>query len=103
MKQLQKHVHWIITDKTIPASLGSQNHHLLEHLLCDLQNCENKDEMLTKAKEIFKKVQYFLSRRDIQVEAMSMQEMLEVIGVDLDHYTKALQMSMRGTNTDTKA
>ena len=53
--------------------------------------------MLTEAKEIFKKVQYFLSRRDIQVEAMSMQEMLEVIGVDLDHYTKALQMSMKGT------
>ena len=53
--------------------------------------------MLTEAKEIFKKVQYFLSRRDIQVEAMSMQEMLEVLGVDLDHYTKALQMSMKGT------
>ena len=53
--------------------------------------------MLTKAKEIFKKVQYFLSRRDIQVEAMSRQEMLEVFGVDLDHYTKALQMSMKGT------
>ena len=49
--------------------------------------------MLTEGKEIFKKVQYFLSRRDIQVEAMSMQEMLEVIGVDLDHYTNALQMS----------
>ena len=53
--------------------------------------------MLTEAKEIFNKVQYFLSRRDIQVEAMSMQEMLEVIGVDLDHYMKALQMSMKGT------
>ena len=47
--------------------------------------------------KIFKKVQYFLSRKEIQVEAMSMQEMLEVIGVDLDHYTKALQMSMKGT------
>ena len=52
--------------------------------------------MLTKAKEI-KKVQYFLSRRDIQVEAMSMQEMLEIIGVDLDCYTNALQMSMKRT------
>ena len=28
---------------------------------------------------------------------MSMQEMLELIGVDLDSYTKALQMSMKGT------
>ena len=28
---------------------------------------------------------------------MSMQEMLELIGVDLDCYTKALQMSMKGT------
>ena len=53
--------------------------------------------MLTEAKEVFKKVQYFLSRRDIQVEAMSMQEMLEVIGVDLHHYTKALQMLIKGT------
>ena len=53
--------------------------------------------MLTKAKETFKKVQYFLSRRDIQVGAMSMQEMLEVIGLDLDHYRKALQMLMKGT------
>ena len=28
---------------------------------------------------------------------MSMQEMLEIIGVELDCYTKALQMSMKGT------
>ena len=53
--------------------------------------------MLTEAKEILKKVQYFLSRRDIQVDIMSMQEMLEIIGVDLDCYTKALQMLMKGT------
>ena len=52
--------------------------------------------MLTEGKEILKKVQYFLSRRDIQVDTMSMQEMLEVIGVDLDFYTKALQMLMKG-------
>ena len=32
-----------------------------------------------------------------------MQEMLEVLGVDLDHYTKALQMSMKGDYADTKA
>ena len=53
--------------------------------------------MLTEAKEILKKVQYFLSRRDVQVDTMSMQEMLELIGIDLDCYTRALQMSMKGT------
>ena len=44
-----------------------------------------------------KKVQYFLSRRDIQVDTLSMEEILQVIGVDLDSCTKALQMSMKGT------
>ena len=53
--------------------------------------------MLTEAKEILKKVQYFLSRREIQVDTLSMEEMLQVIGVELDSYTKALQMSMKGT------
>ena len=47
--------------------------------------------------EILKKVQYFLSRRDIQVDTFSMKEMLQFIGVELDSYTKALQMSMEGT------
>ena len=53
--------------------------------------------MLTEAKEILKKVQYFLSRRDIQIDTLSMEEMLQLIGVELDSYTKALQMSMKGT------
>ena len=58
---------------------------------------ENKDETIIEAKEIFKKVQYFLCRRDIKIDAMSMEEMLEIIGVDLDVYINALQMSMKGT------
>ena len=53
--------------------------------------------MLTEAKEILKKVHYFLSRRDIQVDTLSMEEMLQFIGIELDSYTKALQMSMKGT------
>ena len=43
------------------------------------------------------KVQYFLSRRDIEIENRSMVKMLEIIGVDLDDYINALQISMKGT------
>ena len=42
MKQLQNMCIQIIVNKTVPASLGSQNHHLLEHLLCDLQIVKTK-------------------------------------------------------------
>ena len=44
-----------------------------------------------------RKVQYFLSRRDIAIEHMSIEEMLEIISVDVNDYINALQISTKGT------
>ena len=97
MKQLQKHVHSDYCQQNYSCQFGFPKPPSTRTLIAQPPNCKNKDEVLTEAKEILKKAQYFLSRRDIQVDTMSMEEMLQLIGVELDSYTKALQMSMKGT------
>ena len=97
MKQLQKHVHSDYCWWNYSCWFGFPKPPSTRTLIAWHSNCENKHELLTEAKEILKKVQYFLSRRDIQVDTLSMEEMLQFIGVELDSYTKALQMSMKGT------
>ena len=97
MKHLQKHVHSDYCRRNNSCRFGFPKPPSKETLISRPPNGENKDQIIKEAKDILTKVQYFLSRRDIEIENMSMEKMLEIIGVDIDDYINALQISMKGT------
>ena len=97
MKHLQKHVHSDYCRQNNCCQFGFPKPPSNQTLIARPPNGENKDEIISQAKDILKRVQYFLSRRDIEIENMSMEQMLQDIGIELDVYMNAIQMSTKGT------
>ena len=55
---------------------------------------ENKKEIISNAKCILQKVQYFISNNDI-TEATSLETVLQNVNVNLNEYTEALKFLRR--------
>ena len=90
MKHLQKHVHSDYCRWNNSCQFHFPKPPSNETLISWPPNVESKNQIIKEAKDILTKVQYFLSRRDIEIQNMSMVKILEIIGVDLDDYINAL-------------
>ena len=98
IESLQKHSHSDYCCRNKTCRFGFPKPPALQTLISRAPTSDDKKNIIQNARNILHKVQQSLSSTDIDIQNMTIDSMLQGIGVDINVYNNALQVSKRGTN-----
>ena len=93
MESLQKHSHSDYCCHNKTCRFGFPKPPAIQTLISRVPTSDDKKNIIQTARNILQKVQQFLSSTDIDKEDMTIDSILQAIGVDINAYNNALQVS----------